>query len=265
MVSQLSLLLFTIFTLSNGQKSDITWNKYQVAGMNILSAQNLTVDKNYDKVLIFLHGGGGSGIYEASLLDWYGDITGIKVVWPTSARSDHLWFRTYKNGCSEEQDCSYHLEDIKASGDWIAELIAYEQKLVGGDAKNVFLGGFSQGAEMTCYMQIAKIDFALGGAIVMDGYPIPPLVDMLGDTPREAKKNATYYGDDMRWMIWHGSEDIYFNANRYRIHSIYTIYSISFCLTSDDDIIILVVLVQCICIIPFGTRWEFGIRSSLNM
>ena len=28
---------------------------------------------------------------------------------------------------------------------------------------------------------------------------------MPGHTPSAAKKNASYYGGDMRWMIWHGA------------------------------------------------------------
>jgi len=35
---------------------------------------------------------------------------------------------------------------------------------------------------MTSYMQFCKLEFALGGVIVMDGYPLPPLVDMYNDT-----------------------------------------------------------------------------------
>ena len=34
-----------------------------------------------------------------------------------------------------------------------------------------------QGAQLTSYMQIAKLDYALGGCVVMDGYPLPPLCD----------------------------------------------------------------------------------------
>lgn len=66
---------------------------------------------------------------------------------------------------------------------------------------------------MTTYIQIAALDFALGGAIVFDGYPLPPLVYMPGHTKDEARTNATYYGDDMRWMFYHGSQDFIFNLN----------------------------------------------------
>eukprot|EP01052_Picozoa_sp_SAG31_P029997 SAG31_NODE_3037_length_4761_cov_2.884384_5_plen_73_part_00 len=51
---------------------------------------------------------------------------------------------------------------------------------------------------MTGYMQLAHLDFALGGTIVMDGFPLPPLQDMPGH-PLRARANATYYGHDMRW------------------------------------------------------------------
>merc|ERR1711907_913559 len=66
---------------------------------------------------------------------------------------------------------------------------------------------------MTGYVQIAKIDYALKGTIVMSGFPLPPLCDMLGSEPEAAKKNATYYGQDMNWMIWIGEKDEVFPAN----------------------------------------------------
>jgi hypothetical protein len=56
-------------------------------------------------------------------------------------------------------------------------------------------------------MQLAKLDFALGGTIVMDGYPLPPLCDMPGHAQKDARQNATYYGTDMNWMIYHGTAD----------------------------------------------------------
>ena len=56
-------------------------------------------------------------------------------------------------------------------------------------------------------MQLAKLDYALGGTIVMDGFPLPPLFDMVGHSQSAARANATYYGTDMKWMIWHGESD----------------------------------------------------------
>lgn len=48
----------------------------------------------------------------------------------------------------------------------------------------------------------------------MDGFPLPPLVDMPGADPTEAKANATYYGTDMNWMIYHGTWDTIFPCNQ---------------------------------------------------
>jgi len=62
-------------------------------------------------------------------------------------------------------------------------------------------------------MQLAKLDFALGGAIVMDGYPLPPLIDMPHGDVDAAKANATYLGEDMNFMIWHGTADPIFPCN----------------------------------------------------
>merc|ERR1712224_808938 len=41
----------------------------------------------------------------------------------------------------------------------------------------------------------------------MSGHPIPPLCDMPGATQQAARANATYYGEDMRFMIWNGAAD----------------------------------------------------------
>ena len=41
----------------------------------------------------------------------------------------------------------------------------------------------------------------------MDGFPLPPLFDMVGHSQAAARANATYYGEDMKWMIWHGESD----------------------------------------------------------
>merc|ERR1712110_423709 len=67
---------------------------------------------------------------------------------------------------------------------------------------------------MSSYVQISQLDFALGGVIVMDGYPLPPLIDMPNESEEEAKKQATYYGNDMRWMIWEGEDDYIFPPNK---------------------------------------------------
>ena len=90
--------------------------------------------------------------------------------------------------------------------------IEHEKQLVGGDATKVYLAGFSEGAQLTAFMQIAKLDYALGGTFVWDGFPLPPLGDMPGADPAAAQKNASYYGQDMQWVIWEGSDDPIFPA-----------------------------------------------------
>lgn len=77
---------------------------------------------------------------------------------------------------------------------------------VGGLGTNIFLAGFSQGSQLTGYMQLEKLEFALGGAIVMSGYPLPPLFHWPNESPATARRNASYSGQDMRWMIWVGAQ-----------------------------------------------------------
>ena len=74
------------------------------------------------------------------------------------------------------------------------------------DGSKIFLGGFSQGAQLAAYVQIAELNFALGGVIILSGYPIPPLLGM-NEKNKDPFKNASYYGDDMNWMIWIGQDD----------------------------------------------------------
>lgn len=71
------------------------------------------------------------------------------------------------------------------------------------------------GAQMSSYVQIAQIDFALGGVMPLSGAPLPPLSQMAGVSPvSAASKEATYYGSDMRWFIWIGGWDFVFPAEK---------------------------------------------------
>jgi len=185
------------------------WANYQVSGMDVVS---VTGGSTHEKVVVMLHGGGSSNqewVYNFQQ-GWFGNITGLKLVFPTSAISSHVWFNTYKNGCGEADDCAYDIPSIRESAGRVADLISHEKALVGGDGSKVYLAGFSEGAQLTGYVQFAKLDFALGGTIVMDGFPLPPLFDMVGRPQSAARANATYYGSDMKWMIWHGEADTIF-------------------------------------------------------
>ncbi len=189
-----------------------TWEQYSVAGMNVLSVTGGEDKAEYDKAVIMLHGGGGSGtdwIYNYDQ-GWFGNMKGLKYVWPTSVLQGNVWYFSFKNDCGLEQDCAYNITSIQESALNVAELVEHEAKLLGGDLSKVYLAGFSQGGQLSAYMQIANLKAALGGVIVMSAFPLPPLCDMPGGDPVEAKKNATYYGDDMRWMIWLGESDFIF-------------------------------------------------------
>lgn len=206
-----------------------SWQNYTVSGLDSYSVTGGGDPYDYETVVIMLHGGGGSG-YEwwvdtfkmssPYTQGWFGDMTGLKYVFPTSALDGNVWYNSIKNSdddpsndCGLLDDCAYDLDSIKESASDIAELIEHEmsQPQINGNSKKVFLAGFSQGGQMTSYMQIAKLDYPLGGAIVMDGFPLPPLSDMgnplMPADPTGAKDNATYYGDDMNFMIWHGELD----------------------------------------------------------
>ncbi len=186
-----------------------TWTNYKVAGMDVMAVVG-GKNQSYDTVVVMLHGGGGSGSDWRYQYDqgWFGNISGFKYVFPTSPLEGNVWYIDFKNpACGLNDDCAYNLTSIQDTGSRVAQLINQEKAGVGGDGSKVYLAGFSEGAQLTGYVQIAQLDFALGGAVVMDGYPLPPLCDMPGAAPAAAKKNATYYGSDMRWMIWHGSAD----------------------------------------------------------
>ena len=83
-----------------------SWQRYRVAGMDVISVTGGADKDQYGKVVVMLHGGGGSGedwlgVYTQG---WLGDLTGIKYVFPTSAISSHVWYESYKNGCGLKDD-----------------------------------------------------------------------------------------------------------------------------------------------------------------
>ncbi len=185
-----------------------SWETYTVAGMEVQSVVGGKNSSNYEKVIIMLHGGGQTGSmwpdYYAQ--GWFGDLSGLKYVFPTSP--DHLWYQDYKTpGCGLLDDCAYNLSSITHKASMVRMLLDQEMRLVGNNGKNVYLAGFSQGAQMTGYMQLVNLPFALGGVVVMDGFPLPPLENMPGASQAAARANASYYADDMKWIIYEGSED----------------------------------------------------------
>ena len=79
--------------------TSISWDKYQVADMDIISFED---DRsNYEHVIILLHGGGASykEWRERYTAGWFGDITGYKLVFPTTADDGRVWYWPIDNYC----------------------------------------------------------------------------------------------------------------------------------------------------------------------
>lgn len=174
---------------------------------------------SYDKVVILLHGGGGSGQYWKGIYDagWFGDsLTNVKYVFPTSTLEGGLWYNSYKNDCGLADDCAYDLDSIQQSATAIENLIEQEMAQLDNDPSRVFLGGFSQGGQITGYVQIARLKYALGGTIIMSSYPLPPLSQLNPQEPDEAQASGDnfYTGQDMRWMVWLSQDDHVFPLRR---------------------------------------------------
>jgi len=184
-------------------------SSYKVGDMNV---QAITGGHNqpYSKVVVMLHGGGGSGADWLTQYHqgWFGNLAGFKYVFPTTTLPGGVWYTSTKQpGCGFCDDCAYGSGSIADSASHIAAVIEHERAGVGGDASKVFLGGRSQSAQITAFMQFAKLDYALGGAIVLDGFPLPPVCSWANESPAAAKANAMYHGADMRWMLYHGEAD----------------------------------------------------------
>lgn len=92
-------------------------------------------------------------------------------------------------------------------------VIQTEKANVDDDATNVFLGGFSMGAIMAFYTPLMTLDYNIGGVIAFSGYPLPALTALIDMDTADAQAEASYYGSDMRFMLWHGSEEELFPAD----------------------------------------------------
>ena len=158
------------------------------------------------------HGGGDAPAAAAAAptgcqydAGWLGNLSGFKYVFPTSAYTSHVWFETFKApGCGLDDDCAYNKTSIAEAAGWVEALIEHEATLLGGDHKQVYLVGFSEGAQLTGYMQLAQLKYALGG-VASSTFPLPPLFDWTD--------GSGAYKGDMRWMLWHGADDPIFPAN----------------------------------------------------
>ena len=88
--------------------------------------KDVASQSNYDKVVVYLHGGGSSGNADYSAVATNGlfgtDIDNIKFIFPTSTIAGGVWYETYKEGSISNCDfgmfseCAYNLNDMRKSG-----------------------------------------------------------------------------------------------------------------------------------------------------
>ena len=94
-------------------------------------------------------------------------MAGIKYVFPTTPLDGNVWFNTYKGDCGLADDCAYDIPSIQEAATSVAALLESEMGILGGDNSKLYLAGFSEGAQLTGYTQIAKLNYPLGGVIIM--------------------------------------------------------------------------------------------------
>ena len=75
----------------------------------------------------------------------------------------------------------------------------------------MYLGGKSQGALLSLYIQLMKLDMPLGGIILFAGYTIHPLRELLPLSKEEAQARCTCLNG--RYFIYHGTDDKIFPKN----------------------------------------------------
>ena len=106
---------------------DLNYESYTVGNLDVYAATAAN-STEYKKVVVWLHGGGGNGVEDSGLIEsgFFGDIDGIKFVFPSSFREGGIWYETYKNDCAVEEPCSVNLEELDEMGKEIQSLIEYE-------------------------------------------------------------------------------------------------------------------------------------------
>lgn len=77
------------------------------------------------------------------------------------------------------------MDDANGNADAVIKIMeneirtTYKHLSFADGAKRIVLGGKSQGAMLTLWMTLMKLDYTLGGAAVCSGYPLTPLNDLL--------------------------------------------------------------------------------------
>lgn len=185
--------------------------------MDITEVYNDEDDMSYTKVVVYLHGGGTSGDAVAWLADrgYFGeDISGTKLIFPTSTLDGGVWYNSYKSGdagtetCDFALDsaCSYDMTSVDTSGQNVAALIENEVNNNGISATDIYLAGYSQGGQMTYHVTHGQLTYAIGGSFGISTYPMYPV------WASATAADYTYYGTDSNWFIFGGDEDPIFDG-----------------------------------------------------
>lgn len=88
------------------------------------------------------------------------------------------------------------MEEVEANAKWVTKEIDEEVKILGGNAKRVFVGGFSQGAVMSLKIGL-EYPQQLGGIIGLSGFVVPNIKPTPGN----------FEGLETRILLHHGEED----------------------------------------------------------
>ena len=197
-----------------------SWKESTVGDMTIYS--NAPDDDNYSKVVILLHGG-SKGPAEwrdlmqtdrAQALKKRLDHSKIKYIAPKATHAGNKWYvPTGTSGCGINDVCYYDTASVSTSGDQLKAVVDAEKTAKGwSNSDNVIVAGFSEGGNMAAYLQLAKMTERLKAVIVLNGYPVPPLLSMPDETEAVARGKVSYRGSDMRWMLMYGGADGTFPA-----------------------------------------------------
>ena len=209
-------------------KEDASPQSKQIEGTYKVTFETIEseVPVEEQKTLIFMHGAAETA------LDYVSKFKDGKLVKNKNVKimllQSHLkqgeknpWMRVLKKGQNMDPDAR-NLKDGEAHCEAIVKLINQEIMETYGflpfdeGAKRVFLAGKSQGALLSIYIQLMKLPFSLGGTAAFAGYPLKPLLKMADNdvSPEEAQSRCLNLARDMRFFIWHGTKDEFFEHNQ---------------------------------------------------
>ena len=80
-------------------------------------------------------------------------------------------------------------------------------------ARRVFLAGMSQGAMMSLYVQLTKLDYDLGGVMLHSGSLVAPLQQIVNGEFNHPEQKLSAPGKNMKFLFYHGAADKHFLAS----------------------------------------------------